>query len=197
MEIVAYIIGTALGGLLWGLIPYFYGRSKGKPCLGRLALICCTLAGPLMVAFPVSLGFIIAIKNRQTDYWPRFLGGTGTQPTAYQAPQVTTPVYQSTASVTCLSGPLKGRVYSLGPGGLLFGSNPECGVCFPAGTPGVSRRHCMLQQNGAQVVLTDLGSSYGTFLSNGTKLPPQYPTQVGSGSRFYLATTACMFQVNI
>lgn len=197
MEIVIYIIFAALGGALWGLIPFFVGRRSFKPCLGKLGLICCAIAGPLLVVVPVCLGFIIAIKNRQTDYWPRFLGGAGSQPAAYQAPLVTVPVYQGAVSVTCLSGPLKGRVYALGPNGLLFGQSPECGVCFPAGTPGVSRRHCMLRQNGSQVVLTDLGSSYGTFLSSGTKLPPQYPTQVGSGSRFYLATTACMFQVNI
>ena len=45
------------------------------------------------------------------------------------------------------------------------------------------------------VILTDLQSSYGTFLSDGTRLPPNSPRSVAAGTRFYLATVGNLFEV--
>ena len=46
-------------------------------------------------------------------------------------------------------------------------------------------------------VVTDLNSTYGTFLGDGRRLPPNYPTQLAAGSRFYLADTNCLFQLTL
>ena len=65
---------------------------------------------------------------------------------------------------------------------LIFGRNAQnCNVVFPSGTPGVSGVHCKLRvQNGA-VYLTDMGSSNGTYLSNGQRLTPNQAVQIYPG----------------
>lgn len=50
---------------------------------------------------------------------------------------------------------------------------------------GVSRRHCRLRRRGKQVVVTDLGSSNGTFL-NGERLVPQHDAVLHSGDELIL-----------
>lgn len=52
-----------------------------------------------------------------------------------------------------------------------FGRAPDCQVCFPEGTRGVSRKQCsiFIRQDGT-ILIRDDDSSYGTFL-NGQKVP--------------------------
>ena len=42
--------------------------------------------------------------------------------------------------------------------------------------------------SGGQLTLTDLGSSYGTFLAGGQKLLPNQPVPLRPGDRFYLGS---------
>lgn len=101
----------------------------------------------------------------------------------------------NTLYVTALSGPLRGQSYPVGQDGLLFGCDPSCAVRFPAGTPGVSHRHCCIRWQQGVPMLMDLNSTYGTFMGDGRKLPPSYPAQLAAGSRFYLGDTSCLFQL--
>ena len=62
------LLGMALGGLsgaILGLIPFFVGRSSGRPDLGKNGLLCSIGAGASLVfswALPaVVVGFVIAI----------------------------------------------------------------------------------------------------------------------------------------
>ena len=107
------------------------------------------------------------------------------------------------------SAPFKGRqitnvgqVSSLGgksypvQGKVVIGRDPaKCQVVFPAKTPGISSAHCAVQEIAQGVVVTDLGSSYGTFLENGTKLEPNKPYTVPVGEAFYLASKDNGFRV--
>ncbi len=74
-----------------------------------------------------------------------------------------------------------------------------CAVVFKEGTPGVSGRHCSLAYNKAtgDFVLTDLNSSYGTYLSDGTKLNPGVAYHLRSGDRFYLGDKENMMGVEV
>lgn len=55
---------------------------------------------------------------------------------------------------------------------MVLGRQPgDCKILFPPDTPGVSRRHCRLQLVWGTVVVTDLGSTYGTALDK-VPLPP-------------------------
>ncbi|MEN6595771.1 MAG: trypsin-like peptidase domain-containing protein [Clostridiaceae bacterium] len=107
------------------------------------------------------------------------------------------------------SAPIKGRqitnigqASSLGgksfavQGKVIIGRDPaKCQVVFPAKTPGISSTHCAVQEIAQGVVVTDLGSSYGTFLDNGTKLEPNKPYTVPVGEAFYLASKDNGFRV--
>lgn len=97
-------------------------------------------------------------------------------------------------AVRCLLGPMQGQTFPVG-GGILFGRDAACHVRFPDGTPGVSARHCCLRRDNGVLTLADLGSRHGTFLADGRQLPPNYPTPVAAGTRFYLGSTGIQFQI--
>ncbi len=63
-----------------------------------------------------------------------------------------------------------------------------CRIVFKEGTPGVSSKHCQLyySERDSAFILTDLNSSYGTFLSNGQKLTPNVPYTLRQRDSFYL-----------
>lgn len=55
---------------------------------------------------------------------------------------------------------------------MTLGRQPgDCQLLFPPDTPGVSRLHCKLNLLWGSVLVTDLDSSYGTYLE-GKELPP-------------------------
>ena len=67
-----------------------------------------------------------------------------------------------------------------------------CRLVYQEGTPGVSARHCQVhfdRQEGVFVV-TDLNSTYGTFLANGQRLTPDTPVKLAPGSAIYLGEAA-------
>lgn len=98
-------------------------------------------------------------------------------------------------AIRCLNGPMQGQIYPIGVGGLQFGRDSTCTVRFPDGSPGISRCHCQLRWEQGIPVLVDLGSSYGTFLGSGKRLPQNYPEPVAAGTRFYLGNTGNLFQL--
>jgi pSer/pThr/pTyr-binding forkhead associated (FHA) protein len=52
---------------------------------------------------------------------------------------------------------------------------------------GVSRQHCLLRRQGAHLILTDLGSTNGTYL-NGERISPHRPHRLSEGDRLILGT---------
>lgn len=98
-------------------------------------------------------------------------------------------------AVQCITGPLQGQTYPIRTGEMLFGREGVCAVKMPDGTPGISRRHACIRWQQGMPVLIDLGSSYGTYLADGKKLPPNYPESVAAGTRFYLGNRGNMFQI--
>lgn len=190
-----FLIGIVVAGLigaLVGLIPYFLGRYMGKPELGQLGMIFCTLSGMFWwpLSFLVMLGFLFAIFMTKHDINIR-KNNTYVQPPVVVSP----PGMGSSLQLECLSGPLKGQRYVIGAGGLMFGRDTDCHVRFPAETPGISRHHCCIRWQNGVPVLTDLSSTYGTFLADGRQLMPNNPMQLTSGSRFQLSNYGYLFQV--
>ena len=134
LAVIIYIGTTAVVGCLWGLIPFFLGRHRYRPNMGRLGLIWCGVAGPFLLAFFVMLGFVIAILVSERD--------------ARSAQRS-------------------------------------------------SRHHCALRWQQGVPVLVDLGSAYGTYMGDGRRLPPNYPMNVGPGTRFYLSSPGNLFQITV
>ena len=69
---------------------------------------------------------------------------------------------------------------------------------FDKNAPGISGRHCQVDydQNEDCFIITDLGSSYGTFLGNGKKLTANVAEKLSTGDTFYLCDNANRFVVS-
>lgn len=82
---------------------------------------------------------------------------------------------------------------------LIGRSKSDCMIVFQEGTPGVSGRHCSLAWDAASgnFVLTDMKSTYGTFLQSGQKLNPGVPYYLKAGEAFYLGEVGNMLSVNL
>lgn len=76
-----------------------------------------------------------------------------------------------------------------------IGRAPGCDIMYPGNVPGISGNHCMLTPSAEGVILTDLGSSYGTFLANGTKLIPNKQYMLKKGDSFCLANQNQRFTI--
>jgi hypothetical protein len=103
--------------------------------------------------------------------------------------------FGSSLRLVAAGGPLKGREYAPANGTLVFGREKTSNVCFPAETPGISRNHCRVYQNGSHMMLEDLGSTYGTVLKGYGKLKPNVPVEVIKGDSFYLGDQGNLFLV--
>lgn len=191
------LIASVIMGAVIGLIPYFMGRYMGKPELGQLGMIFCTLSGLIHWGLPflVAICFVFGIFLVKEDINIR-------RKNTYVQPLQASPVMPAVSSamggslqLVCLSGPLKGQRYMVGAGGLMFGRDNDCHVRFPAETPGISRHHCCIRWQNGIPVLTDLNSTYGTFLADGRQLMPNNPLQLMSGARFQLSNYGYLFQV--
>ena len=188
------IIGLGLG-VLAGLVARAVCRRRGMFQLGDHAFWICLICGLLNLHVPAALAFCITAYARDRDVGVVYSSGGAT----YIAGSAGSGVQVSSGHslrLVCVSGPLSGQSYVLGAGGLSIGTDPSNTIRLPAGTPGVSRRHCCIRWQNSAPQLVDLGSTYGTFLADGQrKLPPQYPTELTVGSRFYLGEPGCMFQI--
>lgn len=109
---------------------------------------------------------------------------------------VTVPVPNASVMLQGSSGQYAGRQIPVGKV-MTFGRTTGCDVTFPEGTPGISRVHCQVAPGSGVVILTDLGSSMGTFLSNGTRLNPNQPHTLRNGESFYLGNQSQSFRVVI
>lgn len=90
--------------------------------------------------------------------------------------------------LTAISGSLKGSSFPLHYQDCLIGRSPSCQICFPTDTAGVSGRHCLVAVDaGGEVTVTDVGSTYGTYLSNGQRLVPNCPQPLLPGDAILLA----------
>lgn len=107
------------------------------------------------------------------------------------------PTMQRKLVVTCERGPLKGqRVSSYSS--IRVGRNPNaCQLAFPDTTPGVSKMHCELSLTPGGVVVNDLGSTYGTYLSDGKKLMPGERRNIGNNGIVLLGSDKVILSVKV
>ena len=87
-----------------------------------------------------------------------------------------------------MEGVFAGRRFAL-EGALRLGRLPDQNdLVFPADTTGVSGRHCVVRLTTGGATLTDLGSSFGTFLGDGTRLQPNQAVELKVGDSFTLGS---------
>ena len=83
-----------------------------------------------------------------------------------------------------------GRTYPLSIGSTVIGRGDQANLRLP--DVGISRRHARLDFDGAQVVLTDLGSTNGTMV-NGQRVSA---VALNPGDMIQLGTTTLTFRVD-
>lgn len=81
-----------------------------------------------------------------------------------------------------------GASIAIGTQPVLVGRNTVCALRFPNNAPGISGSHCSVQWDPSMQVfiVTDLNSTYGTYLISGQRLQPNQPCRLCAGDRFYL-----------
>ncbi len=97
-----------------------------------------------------------------------------------------------------VTGKYAGQRFDLLKGKVVIGRDPAtCNIVFGKNMPGISGRHCQVvyDTNEDCFLITDLGSSYGTFLGNGKKLTANVAEKLSAGNTFYLCDNANRFVV--
>ena len=97
-----------------------------------------------------------------------------------------------------VTGKYAGQRFDLLKGKVVIGRDPAtCNIVFDKNTPGISGRHCQVVYDANEdcFLITDLGSSYGTFLGNGKKLTANVVEKLSAGDTFYLCDNANRFVV--
>lgn len=110
------------------------------------------------------------------------------------------PAPQAAPFVRSLSAQHGGQRVSLsGAQPILIGRAPDCGIVFQSGTPGVSARHCSIayDENSGDFLLTDLRSTYGTYLASGQPAVPGTAVRLRPGDSFYLGERENMLCVEL
>ena len=79
---------------------------------------------------------------------------------------------------------------------IVIGRNAsKCTLAFPENSTDISNVHCEIYKDGDKVVLTDLGSTNGTFLANGTRLNPNESVVLNNGDKFWIASQQNTFEI--
>ncbi len=100
--------------------------------------------------------------------------------------------------LVCVQGVFAGRRYEVTKQTMTIGRDQRsCTIVFPEETPGISSNHCSIyfDMRTKTFVLTDNGSTYGTYLRDGRKLTKGVPETLEPGSTFALADKANAFMV--
>jgi S1-C subfamily serine protease len=168
-------------------IPYVAAKSG----LSDTALILIA-AGAVVVLIVAAVAIIMAGKKKK----PVPVAANSAAVGAMQAAPI--PVQPSVrACIRAAGGQFAGRSFDV-KGRLIIGRDAaKCTVAFPVDSAGISGVHCEIYLEGSTAYLRDLGSSYGTFLSNGTKLPAKAPQRLNNGDRFYVADEQNTFEFSM
>ena len=98
--------------------------------------------------------------------------------------------------VVCKSGPLMGGVYPVTAAKpVSIGRFSSNAIRFPQNYPGISREHARVYWENGALLLTDCGSTSGTFLNDGERLIAMQPREVHPGDTFFLADRQNLFEI--
>lgn len=100
----------------------------------------------------------------------------------------------NTRSLVGEAGAFAGKRITLKGKYLVGRDNPKAQISFP-GTKGVSAKHCMIAFDGQKVTVTDLGSSFGTFI-DGQKLPVNQPVTLHRGQKLQIGNGNEIFSLH-
>ena len=151
------------------------------------------ILGAVVVAGGVAAVLVVASRRSKSSPTPTQTKGMEEAPSPGPAPvPVPRPAAEGDSGfrIQGVSGALEGKRFLLPAGSpVTIGRDPkQCGVVFPPNTPGVSGKHCAVWVDQGRVYLKDLGSTHGTYLSQGSKLAPGQAMALAPGESFWLGS---------
>lgn len=112
------------------------------------------------------------------------------------SPAPTVPTAPAAAQLRGLSGLYAGQSIPLSARPCILGRDPAAAqLVFTADSTHVSKRHCQLRVDQGRILLSDAGSSNGTFLADGQRLAAGREIELRPGDRFYLGNRDNLFEV--
>lgn len=86
-----------------------------------------------------------------------------------------------------VGGTMAGSIFDLDTETILIGRDVrQCAIVYPDNEPGISSVHCQIKVYDKYIEITDLGSKYGTFSSQGVRYQRNNSYRLGNGESFYL-----------
>ena len=154
-------------------IPYSLYEAEGIPAVLYAG------AGAAVIVVIVVLVVVMGKKKK-----------AAAAPEAPASPvQEETPDKKGSPVLRSMAAQHGGMVVQLHHQPVQIGRDPAtCRLVFQDGTPGVSSRHCQVyfDEQEQMFIVTDLNSTYGTFLMNGQRIAPNTPVKLPPNSSIYL-----------
>lgn len=193
-------------------IKYMEGSSSGFVGFIKDNLVVVIIVAAVLVAL-IILVFVLAAKGKKKNQGASQQNAYAGQAAAAQAvpgaqgmpqsapvPQAAPVSQPKQAMVRSMSTQHNGISFAVGSTAILIGRDAvNCKIAYREGTPGVSGRHCSVSYNEAtgEFMVTDLRSSYGTFLMNGQRLEPNVPYRLRAGESFYVGDRVNVLRVEV
>lgn len=174
-----------------------FSKLTSNPKL--LIIICVAAAGVVfLVAF-------LIVNSKKGNPKPVAAGSMqGNIPAQPQADIVPPPVQPAVSAkkpmVRSMSAQHNGMSFPIGGAPILVGRDTvNCTIVYREGTPGVSGRHCTIEWDPRteEFLITDLRSTYGTFLMDGQKLQPNVPYHCKAGECIYVGEKTNVLRVEV
>lgn len=159
-----------------------YSTYEAKKSLPIIPIVC----GAAAVAAIVVVALVMGKKKKAAP--------AGGGKASGGAKQGTTPVLKSIAPQhNGMTVQLHGQPVQVGR------DASTCRLVYQDGTPGVSSHHCQVYFDAQKkvFVVTDLGSTYGTFLADGRRIDANIACEVMPNSAIYLGETGNTIYLNL
>ncbi|MBR1471399.1 MAG: trypsin-like peptidase domain-containing protein [Lachnospiraceae bacterium] len=137
----------------------------------------------------IAVAAVVVNKNKKGTAAPQ----AAAQPQAVPAPA-------KRAMIRSMSVQHNGLTIAVHGTPIMIGRDPaSCKIVYQQGTQGVSGKHCTVSFDEAtgDFLVTDLRSTYGTFLMNGQKLNANVPFRLKAGESFYVGDKANVIRVEL
>ena len=167
-------------------IPYTTAKQGGLPIVPIIIVV--------VVLAAAAAAFVVLSKKKGTA--PAGKGAAaGKGKDAVGQPQT-----NQRAFIRSMAAQHNGMALVVNSTPLLIGRDPgSCKLVYAEGTAGVSGQHCSVAYDAAagEFIVTDLRSTYGTFLMNGQKLEANVPNRIKPGNGFYVGDKANAIRVEL
>lgn len=152
------------------------------------------IAAVIIAVVVLAAVIVVVVKNKKTAS-----GAGKTNAAGGTAPSAGSVTAQR-AFIRSLAVQHNGLALVVGSTPILVGRDPaNCKLIYTEGTTGVSGRHCSISYDASkgEFIITDLRSTYGTFLMGGQKLNANVPYRMKPGDSFYVGDKANVIRVEL